>query len=114
MANDPYFSKMLLRCGKCENRWTAWQPTNCHARVWIAAAKAHKCPKCGSRSRSVFIVTEPEPADTKAKAVVIAKLKDGSFHELTPEEIDPLLVGAKNLDAVIIVQDVPRRARDKS
>lgn len=57
--NAPYFSKIPLRCGLCDERWTAWQPNNCHADVWLAAAQAHRCPKCGDGS-SVFIVTKLE------------------------------------------------------
>lgn len=60
MSGAPYFSQMPLRCGKCEYRWTAWQPNACHADIYVAAANTHKCPKCAAGLTSVFIVTKLE------------------------------------------------------
>jgi len=60
LSDQPYFSELRLRCGKCGYKWRDWQPNNCRVEVLVAAINALTCPMCGADSASLFMTGEIE------------------------------------------------------
>lgn len=53
----PGWQTRLFRCLGCEHRWQGWLPTNVNVpiTVWIAMAKAMRCPQCGARAKRLVL-----------------------------------------------------------
>jgi Zn finger protein HypA/HybF involved in hydrogenase expression len=56
----PDWVPIRIKCAACGHRWADWQPTRVPAEVWIASAKAMRCPSCRAGSQRLLMLAEPD------------------------------------------------------